>query len=243
MRTPASVLHELLVADSATPRVTCYDDEPGITRGERVELSARVFANWVSKAANALQDEWDVEPGGVVRLDLRPHWRSLYWAFAVWSVGATVDLVGADEAPDLVVTDEPDGLPGPGTPAVLVSRAALARRADAPVPAHVLDEAAQLATFPDAFTPYAEPDGADLALVAEGVRLTYADLVDAALAAAPGLEGARAEALTPTSSSLLTAALAAWARAGSLVVHLGTPAPETLARRRQDEGVDPAVTT
>src|SRR4051812_50149988 len=118
MRTPSSVLADLLRADATRPRVTFYDDEPGPTRGERIELSARVLANWVAKAGNALQEEYDAAPGTVVRLDLPAlHWRTAYWALAVWSVGAAVSLVEGDA--DLTVTDDPQaGAPrGGGDPA------------------------------------------------------------------------------------------------------------------------------
>ena len=94
MRTPSSVLADLVRADATRPRVTFYDDAPGPTRGERIELSGRVLANWVAKAGNALQEEYDAAPGTLVRLDLPAlHWRTAYWALAVWSVGATVSLV------------------------------------------------------------------------------------------------------------------------------------------------------
>ena len=86
MPTPAEVLTTINRTDSAAPRVTCYDDLPGPTAGERVELSGRVLGTWVNKAANALQEEWDLEPGSVVHLALRPHWRLLYWAWSAWSV-------------------------------------------------------------------------------------------------------------------------------------------------------------
>ena len=105
--TPTELLTRMVAADPGRPRVTFYEDTPGATQGERIELSAKVLANWVSKAANALQDEWDLGPGSLVRLDLPAHWRSLYWALAVWSVGATV-LLDADLG-DLVVTAAPDG--------------------------------------------------------------------------------------------------------------------------------------
>ena len=107
MPTPSAVLAAMLRSDPGRPRVTFYEDTPGPTRGERIELSAKVLANWVSKAANALQEEWDLAPGSRVRLALPPHWRSLYWALAVWSVGATVVLDDGDA--DLVVTDDPRG--------------------------------------------------------------------------------------------------------------------------------------
>ena len=91
MPTPADVLAQLVRSDPARPRVTFYDDS--VNAGERIELSAKVLANWVSKAANLLTEELEIERGDVVRLDLpAQHWRSLYWALAVWSVGATLDV-------------------------------------------------------------------------------------------------------------------------------------------------------
>ena len=101
--TPAALLRRLVAADPGRPRVTVYDDTDSPTRGERIELSARVLANWVAKAANLLRDDLDAGPGSVVLLDLPPHWRTLYWAFAAWSVGACVEVPahrsGADAGP------------------------------------------------------------------------------------------------------------------------------------------------
>ena len=70
VRTPASVLAEILRSDPARPRVTFYEDTPGPTQGERIELSGKTVANWISKAGNALQDEYDLGPGSVVRIAL-----------------------------------------------------------------------------------------------------------------------------------------------------------------------------
>ena len=111
-------------ADPGRPRITVYDDTDSPTRGERIELSARVLANWVAKAANLLRDDLDVGPGSVVLLDLPPHWRTLYWAFAAWSVGACVEVpahrtstdaghapapsAASTAVPDVVVTDAVD---------------------------------------------------------------------------------------------------------------------------------------
>ena len=99
---PDHVLDALLRADATRPRITCYDDRTG----ERIELSAKVLANWVAKAANLLTEEFDAEPGTRVALALPPHWRTLYWALAVWRTGATVVLSppGAVTGADVVVT-------------------------------------------------------------------------------------------------------------------------------------------
>lgn len=234
MPTPAEVLSSLNAQDAATPRITCYDDVPGPTAGERIELSGRVLGTWVSKAANALQDEWDIEPGSVVRLALEPHWRLLYWAWAVWSVGAHADLDG-DLAADLVVTDEPASLPDDG-PAVLVTRGALARSAGTDLPEEVMDEAADLASFGDDFDAWQEPSDDDPALTLGGLSLPHGGVVDAVADEAPP-KGARLQLVDPTAGDLLRAALATWAGGGSLVVHLGPVDADTLTRRATTEGV------
>ena len=235
MPTPADVLATLNRTDSATPRITCYDDLPGATAGERVELSGRVLGTWVSKAANALQEEWDIEPGSVVQVRMRPHWRLLYWAWAVWSVGAVLDLDGM-ASPDLVVTDDPQHVPD-DAPAVLVTRAALARRAATEVPDGVMDEAADLASYGDLFTPWAEPDGDDLALRAGGEEASYDEVVELSLTTSTIAKGARAQLVDPSAEALLRSALAVWSLGGSLVVHLGQTDEATLVRRNESEGV------
>src|SRR4029453_10174903 len=92
---PADVLALMVASDPGRPRLTWYDDEPGPARGERIELSARVLANWGAKAPTPLQDDAAAGPGTTVGLDLPAHWRSLYWSLATWAVGATV-VVGDD---------------------------------------------------------------------------------------------------------------------------------------------------
>lgn len=235
MPTPAEVLSALNARDSAAPRITCYDDVPGPTAGERVELSGRVIGTWVSKAANALQEEWDIEPGSVVHLAMRPHWRLLYWAWAVWSVGAHVDLDG-DLAGDLVVTDDPERLPG-ASPAVLVTRGALARSAGATLPEGVMDEAAELASYGDDFAAWQEPAEDDPALTLDGSSLSHGDIVASAVTALSSAKGARLQVVDPAPGALLRSALAVWAEGGSLVMHVGEVDADALARRATSEGV------
>ena len=114
----------------------------------------------------------------MVRLDLPAlHWRTAYWALAVWSVGATVSLV--EGAADLTVTDDPQA----GAGGVVVTLAALARSHPGPLPAGAMDEARELATYGDQLVAWAEPAGGDPALVTDGGTLDYASLVpEAALA-------------------------------------------------------------
>ncbi len=235
MTRPADVLQQMLRSDSAKPRITTYDDTDGPTKGERIELSARVLGNWVNKAANALQDEFDIAPGSVVRLDLPPHWRTSYWALATWSVGGTVSVDDTDSAPDLLVTTDPDAAGASDSPAVLVTLAGLARAAATAVPQGVMDEAKELSTHGDQFAAYEEPDDSDTALIAGGERTAYADLV------VPQTNSAERRHLTTTDTAdFLRACLALWAADGSVVLSRGEAPANVLAERSRAEGATSA---
>ena len=229
---PAEVLARMVASDPGRPRLTWYDDEPGPTSGERIELSARVLANWVSKAANLLQDDAAAGPGTTVGLDLPAHWRSLYWALATWSVGATVVVGDAAPGADVLVTDSPAAAAGHGADAVLVSLAALARShpeaAEAP---GAVDEARELATHGDLFSPMSDPEAGDVALAADGVDTAYGAVVvpDGGWGTAPRV------ALGGGLEPVLRLALAAWAVDGSVVLVRGER--DDVADRFASEGV------
>lgn len=234
---PSLLVPTLLADDPARPRVTCYDDLPGPTSGERVELSARVLEKWVAKAGNALQEEWDVSPGSRVGLYAAPHWRCICWAAATWAVGGTV-VLDDEEDVDVAVTDT---LPAPEADAVVyLTRASLARSADATLPVGVIDEAAELASFGDHLDPWDAAAPSDAALVAEGATLTYGDLVTEARRRWPDVpHGARVDVAPTTTLDLLLAVVAAWSGAGSVVLHVGGATdPDVRSRRAHDEGVD-----
>lgn len=227
---PHEVLPALLHIDPAAPRVTYYDDTDGPTQGERIELSGKVLANWVAKTGNLLVEEFDVAPGSTVALDLPPeHWRTLYWALAIWTTGGTVtdDTDGAD----VVVSTRPDA--APSTVLVLVTLAALARVSPDEVPAGALDEAKELATYPDSFDAPDEAAPEDDALRTAAGTWSYADAVAAAA-------GAPRRLVTGDLTQVLRHSLAAWAGGGSVLLSRGT-APETLAQRLQTEGASAVV--
>lgn len=236
MSSPADTLAAVQRSDPARPRVTQYDDTDGPARGERVELSARVLANWVSKAANALQDEWDAGPGSLVRVALPPHWRGVYWALAAWSVGACVCL---DDAPaDVVVSDDPGLLAGADGDAVLVTLPALARAAALPVPAGAMDEARELATYGDQFSAWVDPGPADPAL-RTGSGVTAYGSVLGVLAPAGALPAdTRLHTSTADPAVFLGQVLRAWSADGSVVLSRGA-APDSpgLEDRLRAEGV------
>lgn len=229
----------MLRSDSAKPRITTYDDTDGPTRGERIELSARVLRNWVNKAANALQDEFDIAPGSTVRLDLPPHWRTAYWALATWSVGGTVSLDADDtDSPDLLVTTDPGSAADSASPAVLVTLAGLARAATSPVPQGVMDEAKELSTHGDQFAAYEEADDSDTALIAGGEHTAYADVVNSAVAQPLGAE--RRHLTTTVTADFLRACLTLWAADGSVVLSRGEAPADVLAERSRVEGATSA---
>jgi uncharacterized protein (TIGR03089 family) len=231
MTRPADVLAGLVAADPGRPRVTAYEDTQGPTHGERVELSARVFATWVAKAANALQEDFDVSPGSTVRLALPAHWRALVWAFATWSAGGCVAF---DDGPaDVVVSDDPHVLATAGGPGVLVTLPALARAALVTVPPGVMDEARELPAHDDRFDPWDRPAEQDPALRRDGAVTAYRDLV-------PGrtLEpGLRLHTTTEHVAELVDLALGTWTVGGSLVHSRGARRDADLGARLASERV------
>ena len=232
---PADVLARMLAADQARPRLTWYDDEPGPTAGERIELSARVLANWVAKAANLLQDDAAAGPGTTVGLDLPAHWRSLYWALATWSVGATVVVGSEASGSDLLVTHSPAAAAGHGGDAVLVSLPALARsHPEAAAAPGAVDEARELATHGDVFSPMADPEPGDVALACSGTHprdTAYGDVV----VGEPAWGEAPRVVLGGPLEQVLRRSLAAWSADGSVVLVRGSR--DDLSDRFASEGV------
>ena len=116
--TVPALLAAATASDPGRPRLTWYGAD-----GERVELSARVLANWVAKTANLLLEElldptpWDAPP--LVVLDLPVHWRSVVWGLAASAVGARV----LSDWTDAVVLSR--ALAGRGTRAKVVGFAVL----------------------------------------------------------------------------------------------------------------------
>ena len=96
MTTFAPVLAELLRTDPGRPLVTYYDH----ATGERVELSVTTYANWVAKTASLLVEEYDLERGQGLHVDLPTHWLGPVFLGAAWTVGL---VVTTPEAADAIV--------------------------------------------------------------------------------------------------------------------------------------------
>lgn len=234
MTTPATVLEQLTTDHPQSPRLTCFDDQ----RTERIELSGAVLVNWISKAANVLQEEFDVEPGSIVAIDLPTgHWRTIYWALAAWAVGASVALDAHEGADVLVTTSPASDLADDSDEVVAVTLRALARQWDGEdLPSGVFDEAAQLASFGDGFTPWYDIDEDDPALICEGERWTMADVV-------PPSAGGRVLVDAVDPASHLRTVVGTWAAGGSVVTVVGDGPVDPTEARMIDEGVTGVVPT
>jgi len=171
----------LLRADASRPLVTFYDD----ATGERIELSRATYANWVSKTAGLVQDELDVQRGGLVLLDLPTHWLGTVWLGAAWTVGLTVtaDVSLADEA--VLVVCAPGGLEryagsAQDLPVVGVSLRPLGGRFVEPLPTGVIDYGAVVLAQPDDFAAGEPPTADDPAWGVGAASSTQADLLGSA---------------------------------------------------------------
>ena len=243
-KTVPQLLAAVAASDPGRPRLTWYDDARGPTRGERIELSARVLATWVAKAANLLVDELDVEPGDRVLIALPTHWRAAYWMLAAWSAGAEVIVGEAGQTSSgarVIVTDNPAAAPA-GPVVVAVTLPALARTwAGAPLPSGAIDEAGAVTGQPDLFEPFSEPDGASPALTVGGRSLAYDELLASARAVAAARSwpiGARV--LTSSGPGDAVAALLAPLCVDGSLVLVRDPDPALIDQRRQDERVTSA---
>jgi uncharacterized protein (TIGR03089 family) len=247
MTIPA-VLSAQLATDPEQPLVTFYDD----STGERVELSGTSFANWVAKTANLVRDGLGAQPDHRLALALPTHWLGPVWLCATWACGLEVVLDPARNQPggyDYAVTGPADL--GPlaelaSEQTVALSLRPLGGRFTEPLPAGVLDYAAEVPSYGDFFGD-SLADPASPALLAGDLACDQAALVEKALATAAdvGLEpGSRL--LTdhnPASRGGLFLAWLAPLVAGGSVVLVRNPDPAVLAARSQQEHVTATVLT
>ena len=160
------------------------------TSGARTELSAASVANAAAKIANALRQEFALEPGDIVALDLPVHWQRTTWLAGAWTAGCAVSLAPAEGA-RLIVTS-PGASPGslaalvaaaPRAPVVAVSLHPFGLPIADALPSGVDDVTVTVRQQPDAYL-FEPPDGSLPAMVDAGLpSLTQ----DAALAQARGL--------------------------------------------------------
>ncbi len=229
-RTFPELLADRLRADPAQPLVTAYDD----TNGERTELSATTYANWVSKTANLYTDELGLDAGDTVLLDLPGHWLVPVFLGAAWSSALSV-TTDVNVPHDLVVCG-PDsvGRHEGADPVVACSLLPFAVRSPEPWPDGVLDYGVLWPGQSDVFMPVHPPTPDTRAwLDADGTR-TQAELLEAA-AVAGYASGVRL--LTdahPAGDHGVPAFLGPLVSGGSLVL-LREPRENTWPARQEDE--------
>ncbi|MCX6400458.1 MAG: TIGR03089 family protein [Propionibacteriales bacterium] len=175
----AAVLAQRLRNDPGQPLVTFYDHGTG----ERVELSGTTWANWVAKAAALLVDEFGLERGDRICLDLPPHWLGTVFLGAAWSGGLVVVPPPGEGTPVEVAAV----VCGPDTLARWATRATdfvvlacallpLGVRFSDPLPAGVHDVGVEIWSQPDAFTPFDPPTADDVAILVGDHEVTQAEL-------------------------------------------------------------------
>lgn len=176
-----AALHSRVRRSGAEPLITYYD----LDAGDRTELSARSFANWVDKTTNLLLAE-GLTPADTVLLsvaDVAPgHWMTAVWWAAVWQAGAVV-AVGSDDPPALEVIGPPTGSPAswpadPGWPIWCCSLHPLGRGLAVEPPPHVRDYALDVRAQPDAHVAVPTATAAPAVATPECV-LTVAEVAEA----------------------------------------------------------------
>lgn len=226
MTTFTDLLRTALATDAAQPLVTFYDH----ASGERVELSATTYANWVAKVAGLLADELDLERGQRLRLDLPSHWLVPVFLGAAWTVGLSVVDADAPGEPDAVVCgpDTLDSWAGRADEMAVLACALLPLgvRFREPVPPGVHDVGLEVWSQPDAFIALDPPTGEDAAVDLGGRLRTQDQLWSGAADGALVGEGGRlGTVVNPGTADGLAAFTEVLARRGSLVlVSHGDPA-------------------
>jgi uncharacterized protein (TIGR03089 family) len=217
----------------SAPLLTYYD----LDSGQRTELSAVTFANWVDKTSNLLVDELMVDAGDRIELAVAHthpgHWVTLVWELACWQVGATV-TIGHQPSARLVVSGPDWAAYADASDLVACSLHPLGLGFPAPLPGGVIDYALEVRGQPDSYA--ATPQsGLALAWLDAEHQLTQADLVTG------DTEPARRRLVRP-SDPWTTARLAVVdpvRTGGSAVVVTGTGAAGEQMRIRDQEQVDP----
>jgi uncharacterized protein (TIGR03089 family) len=220
---PAAMLRHELQRDGARPFLTWYDD----ATGERVELSVATTANWAAKVANLLVDDFSLDDGDDVGVQLPAHWETAVVLLGAWTAGAAVTV----------------GQPGwvtfrtPGVGAAPSD----GRTVELSLGPMGVDFARVVAAQPDQFVAAMPVEGDARALAVGGRSWSHAELADAAV------HGAAHHGLGPDSRVLSTlpfdtadgldAGLLLPLAAGGSVVLVGSPDEAQLAARCTAERV------
>jgi uncharacterized protein (TIGR03089 family) len=170
----AERLQQRVRINGSPPLLTYYD----LDSGERTELSAITFSNWVDKTSNLLEDEVGLNEGDSIGMPLAVeapgHWLTAVWELACWQVGTVVDLLNTS-GPSVVVT----GHHWQGSAGAEVFACALHPLGfgfSQPLPEGVRDYAIEVRNHPDRYLGYPVDTDA-IAWVDAARTLTQADLI------------------------------------------------------------------
>ena len=242
--TPADLLSAALRRSAAAPLLTFYDD----VSGERTELSATTFANWVAKTANLLQDEFDVGPGRTVAVALPVHWQTAAVLLGTWSCGAAVLETAAEDDDRLaradVVLADADRLPALeelGLDELLGLSLHPLGMGMTGYTGPARDFALEVRGHGDVFSPWRPIDPAGAGLVLGNGSLTLAGLVDSAIELAARLGITAGDRVMVDQQAATAAGPVAWLlaplAAGASVVLCRAAAPSGLPHRATTERV------
>ena len=223
-----ALIAELLHDDPARPLVTFYDD----ATGERTELSVATWANWVAKTSSLLVEEFDLERGDRIHVDLPTHWLGPVFLAAAWNVGLVV-APGADDA-DLVVSG-PDRLADHAAGRVPVIGCALlplGGRFPDGVPTGVHDFGIEVWSQPDSFLPWDPPAADDDAVSGTDQRALLLPPASPQTGVEPG--GRLLTDANPASAAGLASLVEPLVLGGS-AVWVRNPDPESWEARKETE--------
>ena len=170
----AERLRQRVRLNGSTPLLTYYD----LGSGERIELSATSFSNWVDKTSNLLVDEVAVDEGDLVSMPLAVeapgHWITAVWQLACWQVGLVVDITGPRAPAAVVAGRQWQGHAGDAVYACALHPMGFGFRE--PLPESVRDYAIEVRNHPDSYS--GAPIGPDaIAWIDAERRLSQAELV------------------------------------------------------------------
>lgn len=167
------LLDSLLRGVPGRPLVTFYDDDSG----ERVELSVTTYANWVAKTANLLIDEYLLDAGDTIRLDLPTHWLGPVFLGAAWAAGIAVALDDVPGAQLVVCGPRHEEHRSDDVPVLACSLLPMGVRFAAGLPDGVDDYGALWPGQSDVFAPVAAPDAGTVACRADGHSHTQSEVM------------------------------------------------------------------
>jgi uncharacterized protein (TIGR03089 family) len=170
----AERLRQRVGSNGSAPLLTYYD----LDSGERTELSAISFSNWVDKTSNMLVDDLAVDRGDVISMPLAVeapgHWLTAVWQLASWQIGLVVDLTNPPTPAAVVTGRQWRDYDGPEVYACALHP--LGFGFGVPLPDGVRDYAIEVRSHADRFSGV-PPDPEGIAWVDAERSSTQADLI------------------------------------------------------------------